>query len=91
MIPAASERETAWGSAVQRAGVAPVRWHDLRHTWASWHVQAGTPLAVLKELGGWASIEQVQVYAHLARAHYAAFAGNAERGHTDGHRAGKVA
>jgi len=72
--------KTAWGSAVRRAGIAPVRWHDLRHTWASWHVQAGTPLAVLKELGGWASIDQVQVYAHLARGAAASYAGNAERG-----------
>jgi integrase len=33
--------------AVKRAGRAPFRWHDLRHTWASWHIQAGTPLLML--------------------------------------------
>lgn len=47
------------------------RFHDLRHTWASWHVQAGTPLLVLKELGGWETIEMVQRYAHLGRSHLA--------------------
>ncbi|WP_215852633.1 tyrosine-type recombinase/integrase [Acidithiobacillus ferrooxidans] len=46
-------------------------WHGLRHTWASWHVQAGTPLAVLKGLGGWASLEMVQRYAHLSPDHTA--------------------
>jgi integrase len=43
-----------------------VNWHTLRHTWASWHVMNGTPLAVLKELGGWATLEMVMIYAHLA-------------------------
>ncbi|CDQ09682.1 tyrosine-type recombinase/integrase [Acidithiobacillus ferrivorans] len=51
-------------------------WHGLRHTWASWHVQAGTPLADLKELGGWASLEMVQRYAHLSPDHTAQYAAN---------------
>jgi len=32
---------------------------------ASWHVQLGTPLYVLKELGGWETLEMVNRYAHL--------------------------
>ena len=55
----------AWYSACKRAGIK-ARFHDLRHTWASWHVQNGTPLHVLQELGGWSSYKMVQVYAHLA-------------------------
>lgn len=60
-----------WYPAVHRAGLEGFRWHDLRHTWASWHVQAGTPLAILKELGGWATLEMVMRYAHLAPEHLA--------------------
>jgi len=48
---------------------AHIRWHDLRHTWASCHVQAGTPLHVLQELGGWECVEMVRKYAHLSTAH----------------------
>ena len=57
----------AWKQAVVRAGIdRSFRWHDLRHTWASWHVQSGTRLQELMELGGWASYEMVLRYAHLA-------------------------
>lgn len=69
--------KTGWNAAVKRAGIPKVRWHDLRHTWASWHVQNGTPLAVLRELGGWSSLEQVMIYAHLAPSHIAKYADNA--------------
>lgn len=61
----------AWRSALKRAGIKDFRWHDLRHTWASWHVQRGTPLHVLKELGGWETMEMVQRYAHLSADHLA--------------------
>lgn len=64
----------AWYAALERAGITDFRWHDLRHTWASWHVQSGTPLYALQELGGWASTEMVRRYAHLAAEHLAPYA-----------------
>src|SRR5258708_35548319 len=64
----------AWYGALKRAEIKNFRWHDLRHTWASWHVQNGTPLFVLQELGGWESVEMVRRYAHLAADHLAPFA-----------------
>jgi len=63
-----------WYAALERAGIDDFRWHDLRHTWASWHVQNGTPLYALQEMGGWASTEMVRRYAHLAADHLAPFA-----------------
>lgn len=70
--------KTAWLRATKAAGLDGFRWHDLRHTWASWHVMNGTPLVVLQELGGWSSPEMVRRYAHVARSHAAQFAGNAK-------------
>jgi integrase len=63
-----------WKASCKRAGVPGLRFHDLRHTWASWHAMAGTPLQVLQELGGWHSHEMVQRYAHLSPEHLAAAA-----------------
>ena len=63
----------------QEAGFTDLRFHDLRHTWASWHVQNGTPLHVLQELGGWACFSMVQRYAHLSAEHLAEYAGNVSR------------
>jgi integrase len=69
----------AWRKALKRAGIENFREHDLRHTWASWHIQAGTPLHILQELGGWESSEMVRRYAHLSADHLAEFAGNVQR------------
>jgi len=69
----------AWRKALVRAGIEDFRWHDLRHTWASWHVQAGTPLQVLMELGGWSDISMVLKYAHLSSTHLEEYAGNSSR------------
>lgn len=68
----------AWYKALRRAGIENFRWHDLRHTWASWHVQGGTPLNALQELGGWSSYAMVQRYAHLAADHLAPWADRLE-------------
>ena len=64
-----SDANTAWRAALRRAGIENFRFHDLRHTWASWLVQSGVPLSALQEMGGWESIEMVQRYAHLAPNH----------------------
>ncbi|WP_445496643.1 tyrosine-type recombinase/integrase [Photorhabdus sp. SF281] len=63
------DNNTAWNSALKRAGIENFRFHDLRHTWASWLVQSGVPLSILQEMGGWESIEMVRRYAHLAPNH----------------------
>jgi integrase len=59
----------AWRKALKRAGIKDFRWHDLRHTWASWHVQNGTGLQELFELAGWGSFNMVLRYAHLSSDH----------------------
>jgi len=64
----------AWYKAVKRASLDGLRWHDLRHTWASWHVMAGTPLPVLQMLGGWSSLAMVQRYAHIGAGYAASYA-----------------
>jgi integrase len=64
---------------LRRAGIEAFRFHDLRHTWASWHVMSGTSLQELMELGGWKSFEMVLRYAHLAPEHLSAAAQRIER------------
>ena len=56
----------AWREALKRAGVEDFRWHDLRHTWATWQRQSGTPTWELQRLGGWKTQAMVERYAHLA-------------------------
>jgi integrase len=70
---------TAWEKAKERARIEDFRFHDLRHTWASWHVQSGTSLPELMELGGWKSYEMVLRYAHLAPEKLSSVASRIER------------
>lgn len=74
--PVTQTSTKAWRKALKRAGIKDFTWHGLRHTWASWHVQAGTPLLALQQMGGWASMDMVQRYAHLGAEHMAQYAGN---------------
>ena len=73
-LPVTKANNHAWRKALVRADIKDFRWHDLRHTWASWHVQQGTPLHVLQELGGWSSYAMVRRYAHLSVKHLAEYA-----------------
>jgi integrase len=64
----------AWKSALRKAGIEDFRWHDLRHTWASWAVQAEIPQYALQTLGGWSTPQMVQRYAHFGPQHLAEYA-----------------
>lgn len=55
---------TGWRAACRRAGLGRLRFHDLRHTWASWLVEDGLDLRAVQELGGWSSLKLLERYAH---------------------------
>ena len=55
-----------WVRAKIKAGIRDGSVHSLRHTFASWYVQAGESLYELKELLGHSSIKMTEIYAHLA-------------------------
>lgn len=59
----------AYRNALRSAGIENFRWHDLRHTWASWHAQNGTPMNYLQELGSWSDPSSVMIYTHLSVDH----------------------
>lgn len=69
--PLKAANTKAWSNALKRAGITDFRWHDLRHTWATWQRQAGTPTHELQRLGGWRTGAMVERYAHLAPDHLA--------------------
>lgn len=62
----------AWNTARRQAGLADVRIHDLRHSFASALVNGGVPLYEVQKLLGHASIRTTERYAHLAPGRLAA-------------------
>jgi integrase len=57
----------SWNSARVRAGMPEFRIHDLRHSFASYLVNAGRSLYEVQELLGHADIKTTSRYAHLSR------------------------
>ena len=54
----------------RKAGLAHVRFHDLRHTFASWAIDAGVDLRLLKDLMGHSTMQMTSRYAHLEDRHH---------------------
>jgi site-specific recombinase XerD len=57
----------SWNAARYRAGLPEFRVHDLRHSFASFLVNAGRSLYEVQELLGHADIRTTSRYAHLDR------------------------
>ncbi|MCJ2124560.1 tyrosine-type recombinase/integrase, partial [Methylobacterium sp. J-077] len=55
----------AFGGACHRAGIEDFRFHDLRHTYASWWVQDGGDLYRLSRILGHTTLQMSSRYAHL--------------------------
>lgn len=66
----------SWEDARAAAELPGLRFHDLRHTWASWQVEAGVDLYMLMQVGGWRSFAMVQRYAHFDRRRFVDVAQN---------------
>ncbi|MCZ6669560.1 MAG: tyrosine-type recombinase/integrase, partial [Acidobacteria bacterium] len=64
--------KNSWKKACRKAGLADengkpmLRFHDLRHTFASRHVMAGTPLFTVSKLLNHKNPNTIKRYAHLS-------------------------
>lgn len=59
----------AFENAVERAGIKDFRFHDLRHTAASYLAMSGASLVEIAEVLGHKTFNMVKRYAHLSEAH----------------------
>jgi integrase len=59
----------AFENAVKRTGIKDFRFHDLRHTFASYLAMNGATLAEIAETLGHKTLAMVKRYAHLTEAH----------------------
>lgn len=60
---------TPFETALKRAEIADFRWHDLRHSCASYLAMNGASLAEIAEILGHKTLQMVKRYAHLSDAH----------------------
>lgn len=60
---------TPFENALKRAEIPDFRWHDLRHSCASYLAMNGASLAEIAEILGHKTLQMVKRYAHLSDAH----------------------
>lgn len=69
--PAPVDLRAPFELALKRAEITDFRWHDLRHTAASYLAMNGASLAEIAEVLGHKTLQMVRRYAHLSEAHTA--------------------
>lgn len=60
---------SSWETALKHAGITDFRFHDLRHSAASYLAMNGASLAEIAEVLGHKTLQMVKRYAHLSEAH----------------------
>jgi len=65
------DSRTSWLTALQKANIQDFRFHDLRHSCASYLAMNGASLAEIAEVLGHKTLQMVKRYAHLSEAHTA--------------------
>ncbi len=63
--------EKSFEAVLQMAGIKEFRFHDLRHTFASWYMMNGGDLYELAKILGHSNIKMTERYAKLAKTHIA--------------------
>jgi integrase len=61
--------ETPWQTALRRANIKDFRFHDLRHSAASYLAMNGANLMEIAEILGHKTLSMVKRYAHLSEQH----------------------
>jgi integrase len=78
-----------WDRAVKAAKLdAPLQFHDLRHTFASWTMQEGATVPEMQKLLGHATLAMTMKYAHLAPKHLRSAVSRLERSGEEARRLG---
>lgn len=67
--PASEVPSKLWEQALEKAGLEGVRWHDLRHTWATILGECGVSEQEIQRLGGWKDPRMVKRYSNLSVGH----------------------
>lgn len=65
------EIKRAWYTALRQAEIEDFKFHDLRHSAASYLAMSGASLAEIAEILGHKTLQMVKRYAHLSEAHTA--------------------